>query len=88
MYSEQQVDNSRQGVVHEALGKDFSVLHNARIYVAGPPPMVDAVVNLATKRGAASNQIRADAFYAAEPEKKGLWERVTGWGGLTGWGEA
>jgi naphthalene 1,2-dioxygenase ferredoxin reductase component len=86
VYSEQQVDNSRQGLVHEAVGKDFHTLHNARIYVAGPPPMVDAVVSLATQRGAPGNQIRADAFYAAEPEKKGMWERVTGWGGLTGWG--
>ena len=29
---------------------------------------------------------RADAFHAAEPEKRGLWERVTGWGGITGFG--
>ena len=86
VFSEAQVDNSRQGLVHEAVGKDFSSLHNARIYAAGPPPMVDAVKSLATMRGAPSNQVRADAFYAAEPEKKGMWERVTGWGGLTGWG--
>jgi naphthalene 1,2-dioxygenase ferredoxin reductase component len=86
VYSEQQVNNARQGLVHEAVGKDFHTLHNARIYVAGPPPMVDAVVSLATLRGAPGNQIRADAFYAAEPEKKGLWERVTGWGGMTGLG--
>jgi naphthalene 1,2-dioxygenase ferredoxin reductase component len=84
VYSEQQVNNSRQGLVHEAVGKDFQSLHNARIYVAGPPPMVDAVVSLATLRGAPGNQIRADAFYAAEPEKKGLWERVTGWGSIMG----
>lgn len=86
VFSEQLVDNARQGLVHEAVGKDFASLHNARIYAAGPPPMVDAVVSLATLRGAPGNQIRADAFYAAEPEKKGMWERVTGWGGMTGWG--
>jgi naphthalene 1,2-dioxygenase ferredoxin reductase component len=86
VFSEQRVDNARQGLVHEAVGKDFVSLHNARIYAAGPPPMVDAVVSLATLRGAPGNQIRADAFYAAEPEKKGMWERVTGWGGMTGWG--
>jgi naphthalene 1,2-dioxygenase ferredoxin reductase component len=87
VYSMDRVDNSRQGLLHEAVGKDFQSLENARIYVAGPPPMVDAVVGLVTQRGASASQIRADAFYAAEPEKKGMWERVTGWGGLTGWGE-
>jgi naphthalene 1,2-dioxygenase ferredoxin reductase component len=86
VYSMEQVQHGKQGLVHEVVGKDFSTLHNARIYVAGPPPMVDAVVSLATLRGTPGNQIHADAFYAAEPEKKGLWERVTGWGGFTGWG--
>ncbi len=84
VYSVQPVDNSRQGLMHEAVGQDFDTLHNARIYVAGPPPMVDAVVSLATQRGAADNQIRADAFYAAEPEKKGLWQKMTGWGRAMG----
>jgi naphthalene 1,2-dioxygenase ferredoxin reductase component len=83
VFSMDQVDNSRQGLLHEAVGKDFRSLEDARIYVAGPPPMVDAVVDLATRLGASTSHIRADAFYAAEPEKKGMWERVTGWGGLT-----
>jgi naphthalene 1,2-dioxygenase ferredoxin reductase component len=87
VYSHDQVDNARQGLLHEAVGKDFGSLQAARIFVAGPPPMVDAVKDLAAERGASADQILADAFYAAEPEKKGLWERVTGWGGLTGFGD-
>jgi naphthalene 1,2-dioxygenase ferredoxin reductase component len=87
VYSHDRVDNARQGLLHEAVAKDFGSLESARIYVAGPPPMVDAVKDLATERGAMESQIRADPFYAAEPEKKGLWERITGWGGLTGFGD-
>lgn len=32
----------RQGFLHDAVGEDFGNLSQARIYVAGPPPMVDA----------------------------------------------
>jgi naphthalene 1,2-dioxygenase ferredoxin reductase component len=87
VYSHEQVDQARQGLVHEAVAKDFADLSTARIYVAGPPPMVDAVTEVAQARGTAPEHIHADAFYAAEPEKKGLWERITGWTGLTGWGD-
>ena len=87
VFSSGQHSRSRQGMLHEAVGEDFQNLSSARIYVAGPPPMVDAVKNLAAERGADAARVRADAFFAAEPEKKGLWERVTGWGGLTGWGD-
>ena len=49
--------------------------------------MVDAVKHLSKTLGADATRVRADAFYAAEPEKKGLWQRVTGWSGLTAWGD-
>ena len=87
VYSLDQVDHARQGLLHEAVARDFSNLAGARIYAAGPPPMVDAIVDMATRRGADAAQIRADAFYAAAPAKKGLWERVTGFGGMTNWGD-
>jgi NAD(P)H-flavin reductase len=64
------------------LEQDFHDLEHARIYVAGPPPMVDAVKASAEERGAHPSRIRADAFYASEPEKKSLWARLTGWGDL------
>jgi ferredoxin-NAD(P)+ reductase (naphthalene dioxygenase ferredoxin-specific) len=73
---------ARSGLLHEAVAEDFSSLVSARIHVAGPPPMVDAVKELAVQRGASASRIRADAFYPAEPEKKSLWERITGWSDL------
>jgi naphthalene 1,2-dioxygenase ferredoxin reductase component len=88
VYSDDTSGKARSGMLHEAVAEDFPSLKTARIYVAGPPPMVDAIRALTSRRGAAPSRVRADAFYAAEPEKKGLWERVTGWSGLTGWGDA
>lgn len=89
VFSEQVASGSdRSGNLHEAVAQDFPNLQFASIYVAGPPPMVDAVKQLSRQRGMDASRVRADAFYAAEPEKKGLWERVTGWSGLTGWGDS
>lgn len=82
VYSESARAPARQGYVHQILEQDFHSLAHARIYVAGPPPMVDAVKTSATQRGADPRRIRADAFYASEPEKKSLWARLTGWGDL------
>jgi NAD(P)H-flavin reductase/ferredoxin len=82
VFSEKAPGSARQGFVHEALEQDFHSLAHARIYVAGPPPMVDAVKAAAAGRGAEPARIRADAFYASEPEKKSLWARLTGWGDL------
>lgn len=57
---------ARTGFVHQALDQDFASLHGYRIFVAGPPPMVDAVKALALARDAAPDQVHADAFHAAE----------------------
>ena len=80
VYSEERRGSARFGMVHTAVGDDFTQLGAAVIHVAGPPPMVDAVVQLARQRGAAPERIKADRFTPAEPEKRSLWERVTGWG--------
>ncbi len=72
----------RRGFLHDAIAADFGSLGAACIHVAGPPPMVEAVKALALSRGARAGSIRADAFHAAEPQKKSLWERVTAWGDL------
>ncbi|MBB1074574.1 2Fe-2S iron-sulfur cluster binding domain-containing protein [Rhodoferax sp. 4810] len=82
VYSESGHANVRSGYVHQILEQDFNNLAHARIYVAGPPPMVDAVRASAVQRGADPQRIRADAFYASEPEKKSMWARLTGWGDL------
>jgi NAD(P)H-flavin reductase len=73
-------------MLHDALKEDFAHLRASLIHVAGPPPMVDAVRQVATRLGATPERILADAFFASEPEKRSLWERVTAWGGSTGWG--
>lgn len=82
VYSEGGRGSARQGFLHEAVEEDFHNLSQARIYVAGPPPMVDAVKATAAQRGADPARVRADAFHASEPEKKSLWARLTGWGDL------
>jgi naphthalene 1,2-dioxygenase ferredoxin reductase component len=82
VFSDDVAGAQRRGFLHDAVGEDFQCLASAQIYAAGPPPMVDAVKGLALQRGAAPNSIRADAFYAAEPEKKRLWERISAWGGV------
>jgi naphthalene 1,2-dioxygenase ferredoxin reductase component len=81
VYSKEKVAQSPQGFLHDVVGQDFADLQHARIFVAGPPPMVDAVVGLATERGTPRHQIRADAFYAAQPAKLGLWKRAISWFG-------
>jgi naphthalene 1,2-dioxygenase ferredoxin reductase component len=70
-------DGLRSGHLHEAVASDFDDLRDAHIYTAGPPPMVDAVKEVAVQRGMPSHQIRADAFFASEPERKSLWGRLT-----------
>lgn len=82
VFSDGVAGQQRRGFLHHAVGEDFGCLAAARIYAAGPPPMVDAVKELALQRGAATHSIRADAFYAAQPLKVGLWERISGWGSL------
>jgi len=64
--------------LHQAVAEDFASLREARVYVCGPPPMVDAVKALALERGAEPRRIRADPFFAAEPPKRSLWQRMTG----------
>jgi NAD(P)H-flavin reductase/ferredoxin len=82
VYVDGAAGGARTGHLHEALACDFGSLAGACIHVAGPPPMVDAVKDLALNRGVLPQHIRADAFHPAAPEKRSLWERITGWGNL------
>jgi len=67
---------ARSGMLHEVVGQDYADLANAMVFIAGPPPMVDAVKALAQSRNAPEARIRADAFHAAEKEKRGLLARL------------
>ena len=53
----------RTGFLHEAITKDLSSMNGAKIYTAGPPPMVDAVRDLAKNLGARTEDLHADPFY-------------------------
>ena len=55
----------REGLVHEALERDFQTLSGLKVYLAGPPPMVDTVTAAVLRLGARREDIHADAFYAA-----------------------
>ena len=60
-------ESLRHGHVHQALEADIAAgllqLAGMKAYVAGPPPMVDAVSAVLTQAGMASRDIHADAFY-------------------------
>ena len=78
VYSHPTGMTSRPAFVHEAVSEYFEDLSRARIYASGPPPMVDAVKDVALRRGALRERIHADAFFAAEQDKPSLWRRLAG----------
>ncbi len=54
----------RQGLVHESVAEDFADFTGYKVYLAGPPPMVEAASEMLLARGLAQRDIHADAFYA------------------------
>lgn len=61
--SSSQATDYRTGFVHEAVAADFGSLSGFRVYVAGPPPMVDATTDAVVRMGVRRNDIHADPFY-------------------------
>lgn len=62
----QQVDAGRRaGMVTDAVRADFGDMAGFHAYLAGPPAMVDAAVELLRQKGVAARDIHADAFYSA-----------------------
>lgn len=57
----------RTGPVHQAVGHDFASLAGYDLYFCGPPPMIEALHQLALERGASAEHIFADPFTAAAP---------------------
>jgi len=55
----------RTGPLHEAVAQDFPTLDGCKLYLAGPPVMVDAAAKLAERLGARKEDIHADPFYSA-----------------------
>ena len=63
----------RVGLVHEAVAADFHDLSGHSIYSAGPSAMIDAVIDMATVRGADPASILVDRF---EPAREHLRQSV------------
>jgi len=55
------------GFVHQVVAKQFADLSPFDIYMSGPPPMINAAVELFTKQGASKDNMFSDAFeYSAD----------------------
>lgn len=52
----------RIGHPHEALAQDFTDLDGAKVYCAGPPPMIEAVTRTVAGLGLAPTDLHSDAF--------------------------
>ena len=63
-----QATSYRIGFVHEAIAADFTTLEGCAVYLAGPPPMVNAATAVAVDLGALCEDVHADPFYAAPQE--------------------
>lgn len=53
----------RTGLVTDALAQDLRDLDGWKAYVAGPPPMVEAAMQICTSRGLRSEDLHADVFF-------------------------
>lgn len=59
--------NGETGFVHQVVAKQFSDMSGYDIYMSGPPPMVNAAVDLFTQQGASKDNMYSDAFeYSAD----------------------
>ena len=60
----------RTGFVHTAVAEDFADLSTFDIYIAGPPPMIDAAKASFIKQGLPEDQLLSDSFEFAPKETK------------------
>lgn len=56
----------RHGLITDLVREDFASLAHWKVYLAGPPQMVEAGARLASRLGARSADIHADAFYPSD----------------------
>jgi NAD(P)H-flavin reductase len=62
IYSEQAPSGGRSGFLDAAILADHSTLEDFDVYIAGPPPMIDAVDQAVRTLGAHSARIKTDPF--------------------------
>ncbi len=60
----------RSGMVTDAIARDIRDLSDFSVYMAGPPPMVEAMQALASRLGAAVDRVYADVFFTPEAVKQ------------------
>lgn len=53
----------RTGLVTDVIAKDLENFDGWKVYVAGPPPMVEAAIQIVTERGLQSSNLHADVFF-------------------------
>lgn len=53
----------RTGFVTDIVAKDLQDLNGWKAYIAGPPPMVEAAMQICTARGLRSEDMHADVFF-------------------------
>ena len=64
--SETQSTSYRTGHVTQAVSADLADLKNWKVYVAGPPAMVEAAMALASERGLDGQDMHADVFFTPQ----------------------
>lgn len=64
--SEAHTSRHRSGFVTQAVANDLDDFDGWKTYVAGPPPMVDAAMDLVFARGLRKEDIHADVFFTPE----------------------
>ncbi|MGI6853874.1 2Fe-2S iron-sulfur cluster-binding protein [Mesorhizobium sp. 1B3] len=67
--SEARAAEYRHGFVTQAVAEDLVDLDGWKAYVAGPPPMVDAAMEVAFARGLRSGDMHADVFFTSEGQE-------------------
>lgn len=60
----------RSGMVTDAIAEDIRDLSSFSVYMAGPPQMVEAVLELASRLGAPLDRVYADVFFTPEAAKQ------------------
>jgi NAD(P)H-flavin reductase len=56
----------REGFLHEAIERDFDTLAGFKVYLAGPPPMVDACTATVLRLGTRAEDLYTHAFHAQD----------------------
>lgn len=66
--SDTQVAPHRHGFVTDAVAEDLADFDGWKAYVAGPPPMVDATMDVVFARGLRPEDMHADVFFTPEEQ--------------------